>query len=1104
MATKSIRKNESPRRPMPATAPPDQAQRDRIERELHRCLLVEAGAGAGKTERLVARMIALLGAGECTIATLAAITFTRKAAAELRARFQVALERSAREAEETRRKLLMGALAHVEQAFIGTIHSFCARLLRERPVEAGTGVNFTEVDQSADDRLRREAWGAYVADLHQRGDPLLGELERLGLEVGLLSEAFIRFAGYPDVQEWPVPDVELPDLASVVVALRAYAQHMQALLPNFPAETGTDALIPRYRLVPRLVRQADLTQPAAVLEVLERFAEQDKIVNRSWPGGAAQARAELQRWNQFVAEHAAPRLEAWRALRYRVVLRVLHEARAVYDRLRRDRECLNFADLLLCAAALLREHPAVRRYFRARFTHVLVDEFQDTDPIQAEVMFLLTADDPEQADWRQCRPVPGALCIVADPKQSIYRFRRADVTTYNQVKEALVAGGGAVAELWANFRSQGPLLEWINETFTAVFPTTATPQMPAGRPMAASRTDLVGDLQGVYLLRSPAHLGEKGSIAAHEADLIARTIRRALDEGLTVPRTTRELQRGVPAQAQPGDFLIVTRTTKQLARFARVFQEYRIPCQVTGGSAWDEVPELGLLALMLNAVTRPEDPIALVSVLRSELFGISDAQLYAFAQAGGRFDYRAPLPTDLEPATASVFTDVVERLRQYADWLAHLPSVSATERIVADLGLMARAAASAGGNGQAGTLAKALELLRAAQAELPSVTAMAAFFDGLVKGRDKFNGLPARPHDGSVVRVMNLHQVKGLEAPVVFLADPSGAWEPSVALHVDRSGPAIRGYMAVFEPDAGFHPPLLACPPGWDSLADGERQFAHAEEHRLRYVAATRGGSQVVISQRSRLPQHNPWRFFDPHLAGRPSLPDPGPVAVPAGPSVALTTDNVAAAQVAVATRWESVAQASYARVAVKEQALTGAVPPGFGAGQGPEWGTALHRLLQMGLTDPHANLSQFAPSVLQAQGLDPALADDAVRSVQSALASDLGRRALRSVERLMEVPFQVQRAGALPTLWTGVIDLVFREGDGWVLVDWKTDVVPAARLAEWVAYYRPQVLAYAAAWQELTGQPVCEVVLYFTHIDRSVTSNFRRATSGEEFVPTA
>ena len=191
--------------------PPDQDQRDTVLNELDKTLLVEAAAGTGKTTGMIGRMVNLLASEKCSIDALAAVTFTRKAAAELRARFQVELEKASRSAALKPRRLLSDASSHGERCFIGTIHSFCARILRERPVEAGVDVGFEEIDEPADQKLRRRAWDEYIASLYASDSPLLAELEALGLEAGQLAEAFMKFADYPDVEEWPARRLAAPD-----------------------------------------------------------------------------------------------------------------------------------------------------------------------------------------------------------------------------------------------------------------------------------------------------------------------------------------------------------------------------------------------------------------------------------------------------------------------------------------------------------------------------------------------------------------------------------------------------------------------------------------------------------------------------------------------------------------------------------------------------------------------------------------------------------------------------------------------------------------------------------------------------------------------------
>ncbi len=691
--------------------PPDQAARDLITRDLDRNLLVEAAAGTGKTTSLVGRMISLIREGRCKIDKLAAVTFTRKAAAELRGRFQLALENAARQATGTEQERLTRAVDHIESAFLGTIHSFCGRLLRERPVEAGVDPEFIELDDEQDAELRRRAWSEHVARLIDEGDPLVATLEDLGVDILTLLSTFERFADFPDVALWPVDKIDLPEAAPLIGAVREYARHMEALAPALPDDFGNDKLMPYYRRVPRLVRQADLSRPGDLYALLEPFVKSTpSVVQKNWPGGKAQAKAEQDAWNQFAQTHAIGYIEASRAFRYKHVLAALRPAVKVYDRLRREAGGLNFQDLLLLAARMLRDNPPIRRYFRGRFTHLLVDEFQDTDPIQAEVMLLLTADDAHERNWRRCKPVSGSLFVVGDPKQSIYRFRRADIVTYNEVKHKIAATGGVVVSLTANFRTTAPLLEWLNETFAKRFPAEATEVAPAHAPFLAGRVDdKPGDFAGLYLLDAAGTNREE--ILGHECAVVARTIRHALSAERTALRSRRESD--MPEVARASDFLIVTRNTKNLSRYARELEALGVPHQVTGGTSLNELEELRLLCTCLRASARPDDPVALVAALRSALFGISDAALYAFKRSGGRFSFHSKIPEDgVSRDDREAIKDAFDRLQLYYRWLGLLPPAASVEKIAAHLGLFGRAVAGPGGDVRAGSLAKVVELVR--------------------------------------------------------------------------------------------------------------------------------------------------------------------------------------------------------------------------------------------------------------------------------------------------------------------------------------------------------------------------------------------------------
>jgi ATP-dependent helicase/nuclease subunit A len=837
-----------------------------------------------------------------------------------------------------------------------------------------------------------------------------------------------------------------------------------------------------------------------------------------------EAKAEKENWDDFRTNIAAPLLRTWRVHRYTPLMQVLFAAREVYDRMRHERGWLNFQDLLMRAAALLRSKPHVRRYFNQRFTYILVDEFQDTDPIQAEVMLLLTAADPDEPDWHRCIPRPGSLFVVGDPKQSIYRFRRADIVTYNEVKEIIVGsgcgdgskGGGLLVRLSANFRTTSTLIDWVNGVFQPEpgdagevpgpmlrFPAQETEASPAYVKLLPGRTDgNAGDLAGLRILYVDDDYSRIDDAVAWEADLISRTIRHALDQGVTITRTAQELERGVPETASPRDFMIITRNRKHLSLYARMLQAYGIPHRVTGGAALNEVEELKLLHSCLRAVVRPDDPVALVAVLRSELFGVSDAALYAFKQAGGRFSYRAAVPEGLEPEDAEAIADAFAHLGQAGRLLSHLPPLAALERISSDLGLPVLSATHPGGDVQAGSLAKALEVLRRLQSEVWTTSQLVEYLGTLVDQEETFDGISARSGEPPAVRVMNLHKVKGLEAPVVFLAAPAGEWDHGVELHIDRSGPRILGYMGIRGETGSFgSAPLLACPAGWDDASELEKHFLDAEALRLRYVAATRAGSALIVTQRTSdgKNRRNPWKYFLTHLSCKPELPDPGKQEAPVIQRVSLSLQEVEEARDGILERLAHSQTPTYDARAAKKYALAhpledpAAQPVEVAATtmvtsegeHGVEWGTVIHLLLEAAAREPGADLEKLAAAALPESGLDAGLAPAAAELVRGVLDSPIWQRSLQAERRLSEVPFyylldEDNDGPPVPVLLRGSIDLAFREDSGWVLVDYKTDIVNAGNEAALVHRYAPQLRLYARAWEACTGEPIKEMLLYF------------------------
>ena len=501
-----------------------------------------------------------------------------------------------------------------------------------------------------------------------------------------------------------------------------------------------------------------------------------------------------------------------------------------------------------------------------------------------------------------------------------------------------------------------------------------------------------------------------------------------------------------------------------------------------------EIRQLGLLCLCLETVTEPDNPVALVALLRSELFGISDTALYAFKAAGGRLSFHTRVPEGLLAEIAEPLADAFSRLCRYDLWMKAFPPVAAVERIVADLGLVASAAAERGGNTLAGGLARAIELLRAAQSTAYSISELAAYLRQVVDGAENHDAVPAASPAETPVRIMNLHQAKGLEATVVFIGGPTGASSHEPQIHIDRSGGPVRGDLAIYGPKNNFHRPLLAYPEQWEAFAEEEGKFLKAEKERLLYVAVTRAGNRLVVTQREKANHWNPWNPLKGYLDGCEDMEVPKVAAPPKTAAVTVGDGDPVEAANAIGERWQRTLVRSYDLVAAKAISVSGSVPGATSGEHGTEWGTVIHALLEAAMRDSGADLHNLAYATLQHEGLDPALANEAIAVVCSVTASEIWKRAQASDRRLMEVPFQTlmpvdpAEGDGVPILLCGVIDLAFQEPKGWVIVDYKTDVRPMSHVPALVEHYRGQVELYAETVARNDRRECGGKGLYFTH----------------------
>ena len=642
--------------------------------------------------------------------------------------------------------------------------------------------------------------------------------------------------------------------------------------------------------------------------------------------------------------------------------------------LRRDLGGLNYQDLLLQAAALLRDKPKIREYFRQRFTHLLVDEFQDTDPIQAEVMLLLTADDPKQTDWHRCKPVPGSLFVVGDPKQSIYRFRRADIVTYSEVKRIIEQNGKLVA-LTTNFRSQKPVIDWVNETFEQILPGVADKYSPAHCSMIPGQAPGDKDGFGVEVLKVPEEYGKNPEVLAYEPEVISQVIHNAVapnpDEATGEAWRLHDYRRTEeePVHVRPE----AVGAWHSLAGHGRSGAQRDSPVEPVV-----PVPRGG------HRAGQPRRPRGVVAerAFRHQRHGTICLQ-------GGRGkvlvpheDSRGSPCRNCRTACRCLFAALLLRP---VDEDVPARGCRGTDRGGPGTCRQRRRrtrwkyACRRSGSGDRAAAGCPIDR----KLDLRTCRITCARWSMAPRTHD---AVPAASPAEAPVRIMNLHQAKGLEAPVVFLADPTGAFSHEPQIHIDRSGGPVRGYLAIYGTSNGFHRPLLAYPEQWEGFAEEEGKFLKAEKDRLLYVAATRAGNRLVVTQREKANHWNPWSPLKGYLGGCEDMEVREVAAPPKTAAVTVGEGDPAQAANAIGERWQKTLARSYALVAAKAISVSGSVPGATAGEHGTEWGTVIHSLLEAAMRDSAADLHDLAYASLQHEGLDPARADEAIAVVRSVI----------------------------------------------------------------------------------------------------------------------
>jgi len=1071
----------------------DGEARRRAVQEAGRSFVMEASAGTGKTHTLISRILHLVlekgpQGPPLRLAEICAITFTEKAADEMKTRLRLELEKKLEDNEASVanniRERILQALDDLETASVSTFHSFAAGLLKERPIEAGIDPGFSALDAIQSDLFFREVWDAWAAIALKRRHPTLEKALRGGFNLQTLKSLA------KDLRDNWLTIRELrcaaPDEEQILLEIRNRLDEGRGFM-RMLINDSADKLA-----APLAAALNWLGNPDPAANALKSAGSAGSKNN--WIGGKdtvdeikvfLKEVKELQTSFKHVPE---------RRLMYETVQWLCEDfLRGEWEKKKSAAGYLDFDDQLYQARELLRRCDGVRLEFQERYKTLLVDEFQDTDPTQLEIVLLLTAKRGES------RPEPGRLFIVGDPKQSIYRFRGADIETYLGLarEENLLTLGLERLTINRNFRSVPSILRFVDDAFAD-----------------AIRPPDDGNYQSSYTAfnNAGARREEPGAPSVHILDDDTEESAERLTEELTkieagriakLIRLTRdsELYRvcdasGERRPARYGDIAVLLPTLSHVDALEDALREAGVPYILEGGRFYYMRSEVGSAVTALSAIANPGDEVALCGALRSIFFGISDEDLLRARVDGIALDYRRPAPPN------SPFYAPFEILRDLYNRRHERPASETFETLLRETG--AREILTARGRQHLANLTKISRALRA----LEGRNGFSRTIELLsLMGKEKLNESESRLAEirSDAARLMTIHKSKGLDFPIVIAASLGLKKQPqSKTLLADRHNLKMFAVKAGNQ-DSG------RWTEGWECLNEGDRRRGEAELIRLLYVALTRARDHLIVST---------------HTCKREKLEESGTAFVPTFSGTRLEplqaflrqcladetkarridakrlesyeiSNNAATPEYTVSSDGIERVEREYRELRKLLEKTPASDQPGAAANKqsrdkagkksmtparrrSARLGTAFHEVMERVDLKELSGIDDILRKAGTRNKLDAANRRQLSDMVEKCLASDMMRRArvaARSgMKVLREMPYVRPLEGG--GFQEGRIDLLFEEGDAWTIVDYKTGRIPkniqnTREMEDMEAYFRnryaEQSLAYSDALRSLS-----------------------------------
>lgn len=1026
--------------------PTDQLIRERVISEVDKTISVFAGAGTGKTTLLTQRYLSLLQQKQVSPKQIVAITFTIKAAAELRERILQGLQR----------ENMQHLTAAVETSPIGTIHSFCANVLRQFALEANLDPQFTVISELEHRTFLNEVFQSWFTQSLSKYAHIFKKTRSAEISFIKIRQLASKLYDYRDLLSRISiePEVTKPE------ELQSLATEVKELY-QFAMETCKDQEDKGFATIHHFNQTLMSLESEPPEDKIEALIREDLPkapgVQKNWNTANDckdfKAKYEMMRENLIKIQRAYAKnlfldLTTW-VKGY--VVQVEQE--------KQNRSLLDFADLLLMTRDLLQNNTSVREQLQEQFQYFLIDEFQDTDPMQAEIFWTLARDekkfDPKKS-WNDQPLITGKLFTVGDLNQSIYRFRDASIETYQKAIESIQTQG-ELLDILHNFRSHPRIIKTVNDFFTKILPDHFKPLLTH---------DIFISEPAVHMLEMNEEAGRKDESRAKEAHCISAHIRHLIDSKRQIQDPRTKIERAL----QYKDIAMLFPAIKtSLGIYQSAFREHGIPFVAYKAGSFFETPEVHSVVVTLAALLYPFDKLAVPAALSSAWFGASLDDLAVIKSQFKTFDYREMDLTNVpDPGHANRQLKILQDLHKN---ILTMTPIQFVDAFMEQTNAMKHAELHVNASQVKENLRKLSWLAHDFEAtHSQNINEFYQWISHLAEqSRDTTEATPSA--ETNAVQMMTIHTSKGLEFPVVFLANFVSKIQETSAVYANRFDQKLE--IRIGDRDTLFKTE------GFDELAEREKALAMDEKRRLLYVAMTRARDIIVVPssieadgyQTLLEPLMDQAHTFKAYDYSKSDISKQEPFE--SQPKMSRILD----------IEFLNKIPKGYTRTTATEEkgeSLTTSKNK-YAFIQRPKLGIAFHAYVERS-SKPKVQ-EALIQQIVTEHGIENQK-DELTKLVTTYLNSDLYHRMQKSKQVLKEIPFSYFQDGIL---YEGYIDLMFEEQNGWTIVDLKTDQITESQLEERTKFYSKQLSIYETAMKQVDIK-IKDKILYFARLDKIVS----------------